>query len=76
MSAERLGPVLVADAGSSSLRLAVFGDDGQVLAEHHSSSAPGDDAPGALRKLLDEAPARDRERHLRRKGNTDHGGHS
>ncbi|MGW0537054.1 acetate/propionate family kinase [Streptomyces sp. NPDC003032] len=57
MAAENLGPVLVADAGSSSLRLAVFGDDGTVLAEHHSSSAPGEDVSGSLRKLLDGAPA-------------------
>ncbi|MGW7066750.1 acetate/propionate family kinase [Streptomyces sp. NPDC054855] len=50
-------PVLVADAGSSSLRLTVFGADGKALAEHHSESPPGDDASGPLRKLLDTAPA-------------------
>jgi acetate kinase len=56
VSTENLGPVLVADAGSSSLRLTVFSDDGRILAEHQSSSAPGEDAAGSLRKLLDEAP--------------------
>ncbi|MFD7435998.1 acetate/propionate family kinase [Streptomyces sp. NPDC059861] len=55
--AQSNGPVLVADAGSSSLRLTVFGDDGEVLAEHRSDSPPGDDAVGPLRRLLDEAPA-------------------
>jgi acetate kinase len=49
--------VLVADAGSSSLRLTVFGDEGEVLAEHHSSSAPDEKVSGPLRQLLDEAPA-------------------
>ncbi|MEV7190191.1 acetate/propionate family kinase [Streptomyces sp. NPDC093510] len=57
MSAQTNSPVLVADAGSSSLRLAVFGDDGEVLAEHHSDAPPGKDASGPLRKLLDDAPA-------------------
>ncbi|GGZ37027.1 acetate/propionate family kinase [Streptomyces poonensis] len=56
MSAESNGPVLVADAGSSSLRLTVFGDDGKVLAEHRGDSPPGDDTSGRLRGLLDEAP--------------------
>jgi len=54
--AQNNGPVLVADAGSSSLRLTVFGDDGKVHAEHRSDSPPGD-ASGPLRRLLDEAPA-------------------
>ncbi|WP_328491525.1 acetate/propionate family kinase [Streptomyces sp. NBC_00414] len=59
MSAGDIGPVLVADAGSSSLRLTVFGDDGQVLAEHHSASAPGEDVSEALRQLLAQAPSPD-----------------
>ncbi|MFI9770270.1 acetate/propionate family kinase [Streptomyces sp. NPDC052415] len=57
MAARDSGPVLVADAGSSSLRLTVFGDEGEVLAEHHSSSAPDEEVSGPLRQLLDEAPA-------------------
>ncbi|MFE3033104.1 acetate/propionate family kinase [Streptomyces canus] len=57
MSAGDIGPVLVAAAGSSSLRLTVFGDDGQVLAEHHSASAPGEDVSGPLRHLLGRAPS-------------------
>ncbi|QTA36668.1 acetate/propionate family kinase [Streptomyces sp. CA-256286] len=56
MRAQSNGPVLVADAGSSSLRLTVFGDGGEILAEHHSDSPPGEDASGRLRTLLDEAP--------------------
>ncbi|MET9934060.1 MULTISPECIES: acetate/propionate family kinase [unclassified Streptomyces] len=57
MSPHENGPVLVADAGSSSLRLTVFGDDGEVLAEHHDDTPPGKGARDALRRLLDEAPA-------------------
>ncbi|MFI0237782.1 acetate/propionate family kinase [Streptomyces sp. NPDC016845] len=57
MSEERLGPVLVADAGSSSLHLTVFDDDLGVLAERDTSSAPGDDAARLLRQLLREVPA-------------------
>lgn len=52
MSAGNIGPVLVADAGSSSLRLTVFGDGGQALAEDHSASAPG-----SLRQLLTQTPS-------------------
>jgi acetate kinase len=50
-------PVLVTDAGSSSLHLTVFAGDGTVLAEHNSDSPPGDGAADELRKLLDRAPA-------------------
>lgn len=57
MCAQSDGPVLVADAGSSSLRLTVFGDGGEILAEHRSDSAPGEDIAGALRHMLAEAPA-------------------
>ncbi|WAL98381.1 acetate/propionate family kinase [Streptomyces sp. Je 1-369] len=57
MCAQSDSPVLVADAGSSSLRLTVFGEDGTVLAEHHSDSPPGDDVSGPLRHVLDDAPA-------------------
>lgn len=53
----RTSPVLVADAGSSSLRLTVFGDGGQVLNEHHSDSPPGEGAIGSLRQLLKEEVA-------------------
>ncbi|MFF2303347.1 acetate/propionate family kinase [Streptomyces sp. NPDC058128] len=53
----RISPVLVADAGSSSLRLTVFGDGGEVLNEHHSESPPGESAFGSLRQLLREGPA-------------------
>jgi len=52
-----VGPVLVAAAGSSSLRLTVFGDEGRVLAEHHSTSAPGEDVSGPLRQLLARTPS-------------------
>ncbi|WP_327686545.1 acetate/propionate family kinase [Streptomyces sp. NBC_00467] len=54
MSGKGIGPVLVVDAGSSSLHLTVFNDDEMVLAEQDSSSAPGDDAPRLLRQVLDE----------------------
>ncbi|MEU0157651.1 acetate/propionate family kinase [Streptomyces sp. NPDC006261] len=57
MCAQSDSPVLVADGGSSSLRLTVFGDGGEVLAEHRSDSPPGEGAPGALRQVLAEAPA-------------------
>ncbi|MEU1252635.1 acetate/propionate family kinase [Streptomyces chartreusis] len=57
MSAGDIGPVLVAAAGSSSLRLTVFGDDGQALAEDHSASAPGEDVSGSLRQLLAQTPS-------------------
>ncbi|MFC8430493.1 acetate/propionate family kinase [Streptomyces sp. NPDC057253] len=57
MSAGRIGPLLVAAAGSSSLRLTVFGDDGQVLADDHSASAPGEDVSGPLRRLLARTPS-------------------
>ncbi|MGV9688880.1 acetate/propionate family kinase [Streptomyces sp. NPDC003444] len=57
MSPQENGPVLVADAGSSSLRLTVFGGGGEVLAEHHDDTPPGKGAPDALRSLLGEAPA-------------------
>ncbi|WP_030213900.1 acetate/propionate family kinase [Streptomyces bikiniensis] len=57
MSTPEDGPVLVADAGSSSLRLTVFGGDGRVLAEHRGDAPPDEGAPDALRRLLDEAPA-------------------
>ncbi|MFB8106455.1 acetate/propionate family kinase [Streptomyces sp. NPDC056007] len=52
----RTSPVLVADAGSSSLRLTVFGDGGHVLNEHHSESPPSKGATQALRQLLKEGP--------------------
>ncbi|MFC8001965.1 acetate/propionate family kinase [Streptomyces olivaceus] len=57
MSGEPLGPVLVADAGSSSLHLTVFDDDLGILAERDISSAPGDDVADLMRRLLREAPA-------------------
>ncbi|MFJ6442741.1 acetate/propionate family kinase [Streptomyces sp. NPDC091649] len=57
MSVRNSRPVLVADAGSSSLRLTVFGDAGEILADHRGDSPPGRDAYGPLRRLLDEAPA-------------------
>lgn len=57
MSGGSPGPVLVADAGSSSLHLTVLGDGQEVLARHDSSVAPGDDVPGLLRELLREAPS-------------------
>ena len=50
------GPVLVADAGSSSLHLTVFADDGTVLASRDSASAPGSDVAQRLGELLKEAP--------------------
>jgi acetate kinase len=49
-------PVLVADAGSSSLRLTVFGDGGEILADHRGDSPPGEDAAGPLRRLPAAAP--------------------
>ncbi|MFJ1812518.1 MULTISPECIES: acetate/propionate family kinase [unclassified Streptomyces] len=57
MPEESLGPVLVADAGSSSLHLTVFDDDHHVLARHDSDSAPDDDVPDILRQLLRKAPS-------------------
>ncbi|GGX89017.1 acetate/propionate family kinase [Streptomyces minutiscleroticus] len=56
MPDENLGPVLVVDAGSSSLHLTVLDDDRNVLARHDSSSAPGDDVPDLLRQVLRETP--------------------
>lgn len=53
----RTSPVLVTDAGSSSLRLTVFEGGGQVLNEHHSDSPPGEGVTGSLRQLLKEGPA-------------------
>ncbi|WP_256069777.1 MULTISPECIES: acetate/propionate family kinase [unclassified Streptomyces] len=49
--------MLVADAGSSSLHLTVFADDGTVLASRDSASAPGSDVAERLRELLKDAPA-------------------
>ncbi|MCQ4205551.1 acetate/propionate family kinase [Streptomyces longispororuber] len=53
----RISPVLVTDAGSSSLRLTVFGEGGEVLNEHHSDSPPGEAAFDSLWQLLREGPA-------------------
>ncbi|MFE5258575.1 acetate/propionate family kinase [Streptomyces coelicoflavus] len=50
------GPILVADAGSSSMHLTVFDDGQNVVAEHDSPSAPGDDVTDLLRQLLRETP--------------------
>lgn len=49
--------VLVVNAGSSSLKLGVLGDDGTVLAEHHVERWQGDTGP--LRDFLAHAPAVD-----------------
>jgi acetate kinase len=49
-------PVLVADADSSSLRPTVFGDGGEILADHRGDSPPGEDAAGPLRRLSAAAP--------------------
>lgn len=49
--------MLVADAGSSSLRLTVFAHDGATLASYDDASAPGDNMAGQLRDLLRYAPA-------------------
>ncbi len=51
------GPVLVADAGSSSLHLTAFADDGTVLASRDSASAPGSDVAERLGELLKDVPA-------------------
>ncbi|WP_239475438.1 acetate/propionate family kinase [Streptomyces sp. CS131] len=56
MRAQINSPILVVDAGSSSLRLTIFGDGGEILAEHRRDSAPGEDVPSALRQVLAEAP--------------------
>ncbi|WP_329391554.1 acetate/propionate family kinase [Streptomyces sp. NBC_01716] len=50
-------PVLVADAGSSSVHLTVFANDGTALASYDDTSAPGDNMAGQLRDLLRYAPA-------------------
>ncbi|MFD3523564.1 acetate/propionate family kinase [Streptomyces sp. NPDC058653] len=50
-------PVLVADAGSSSVHLTVFANDGTALASYDDTSAPGDNTAGQLRDLLRFAPA-------------------
>ncbi|WP_405801316.1 acetate/propionate family kinase [Streptomyces sp. NBC_01506] len=57
MVAHERDPVLVADAGSSSLHLTVFADDGAVLASYDDASAPGDNMSGQLRDVLRYAPA-------------------
>ncbi|MBQ1116496.1 acetate/propionate family kinase [Streptomyces sp. C3-3] len=57
MSVGNESRILVADAGSSSLRLTVFGDGGEILADHHDDSPPGENAAGPLRRLLADAPA-------------------
>lgn len=50
-------PVLVADAGSSSVHLTVFANDGSAIASYDDTSAPGDNTAGQLRDLLRYAPA-------------------
>ncbi|WP_439657861.1 acetate/propionate family kinase [Lentzea sp. HUAS TT2] len=46
--------VLVVNAGSSSLKLGVLGEDGTVLAEHHAERWQGDTGP--LKDFLTDAP--------------------
>lgn len=57
MASHERDPVLVADAGSSSLHLTVFANDGTALASYDDASAPGDNMSGQLRDLLRYAPA-------------------
>ncbi|WP_405621046.1 acetate/propionate family kinase [Streptomyces sp. NBC_01508] len=57
MASHEREPVLVADAGSSSLHLTVFADDGTAIASYDDASAPGDNMSGQLRDLLRYAPA-------------------
>lgn len=57
MDAREHEPVLVADAGSSSVHLTVFANDGTALASFDDMSTPGDNMAGQLRELLRYAPA-------------------
>lgn len=57
MDAREREPVLVADAGSSSVHLTVFANDGTALASYDDMSTPGDNMAGQLRELLRYAPA-------------------
>jgi acetate kinase len=56
MTGDDRGPVLVADAGSSSLHLTLYADDGRVLAGRDSSTAPGEESGELLRQILKEGP--------------------
>ncbi len=49
-------PVLVVDAGSSSLRLAVVADDDREVATRHTEHPPGDDTGSLLDEVLRAAP--------------------
>jgi acetate kinase len=56
MSRPQAGHVLVADAGSHSLRLRLFAPDGTAVARHESTEPPGADVPERLRDLLAGTP--------------------
>ncbi|MGW7497526.1 acetate/propionate family kinase [Streptomyces luteogriseus] len=62
MSADRShesrdGHVLVLDAGSSSLHIALFAPDGERVADRDASEPPGPAAAAELRNFLSEVPA-------------------
>ncbi|MEV4997119.1 acetate/propionate family kinase [Streptomyces niveus] len=57
MDAREREPVLVADAGSASVHLTVFANDGTALASYDDMSTAGDNMAGQLRDLLRYAPA-------------------
>ncbi|MFD4116689.1 acetate/propionate family kinase [Streptomyces niveus] len=57
MDAREREPVLVADAGSASVHLTVFANDGTTLASYDDMSTAGDNMAGQLRDLLRYAPA-------------------
>ncbi|MGM9463721.1 hypothetical protein [Streptomyces murinus] len=62
MSADRShesrdGHVLVLDAGSSSLHIALFAADGERVADRDASEPPGPAAAAELRNFLSEVPA-------------------
>ncbi|MFE9297680.1 acetate/propionate family kinase [Streptomyces niveus] len=57
MDAREHEPVLVADAGSASVHLTVFANDGTALASYDDMSTAGDNMAGQLRDLLRYAPA-------------------
>ncbi|MGW8451248.1 acetate/propionate family kinase [Streptomyces niveus] len=57
MDAREREPVLVADAGSASVHLTVFANDGTALASYDDMATAGDNMAGQLRDLLRYAPA-------------------
>ncbi|WP_330177228.1 acetate/propionate family kinase [Streptomyces sp. NBC_01498] len=57
MAGHEREPVLVADAGATSVHLTVYANDGTALASYDDMSVPEDRLSGQLRNLLRYAPA-------------------